>query len=136
MANTKETQKYTEAVGRRKRAIARVRLTPADKNEIKVNDKGLEEFFTISDLRKTALAPLHNETVSATYSVSALVRGGGIASQAEAIRLGIARALVKIDADLRSPLKREGFLKRDPRKKERYKFGLKKARKSPQWSKR
>lgn len=135
MAN-KETKKYIEAVGRRKRAVARVRLTEAAKNEVVVNGKKLEEFFPISDLRKVVLAPLHAEEVTTTYSVSVLVGGGGIASQAEAIRLGIARVLVEVDPDLRGALKKEGYLKRDPRKKERYKFGLKKARKAPQWSKR
>lgn len=132
----KDQKKYVEAVGRRKSAVARVRLTEASKNEVVVNNKKLEEAFPVSDLRKTVLAPLHAEEVTSTYSVSVLVRGGGIASQAESIRLGISRALVEIDSNLRGALKKEGYLKRDPRKKERYKFGLKKARKSPQWSKR
>lgn len=132
----KDTKKYIEAVGRRKSAVARVRLTEASKNEVIVNDKKLEDAFPVADLRKVVLAPLHAEEVTATYSVSAVVSGGGIASQAESIRLGISRALVEIDPSLRSVLKKEGYLKRDPRKKERYKFGLKKARKSPQWSKR
>lgn len=132
----KDQKKYIEAVGRRKSAVARVRLTESSKNEVIVNGKKLEEAFPVADLRKVILAPLHAEEVAQTYSVSVLVRGGGIASQAESIRLGISRALVSIDPELRGVLKKEGFLKRDPRKKERYKFGLKKARKSPQWSKR
>ncbi|MEX0933459.1 MAG: 30S ribosomal protein S9 [Candidatus Paceibacterota bacterium] len=128
--------KYIEAVGRRKRAVARVRMTPASKNEIVVNGKKLEEAFTITDLQKDVLSPLRVQGVVETYSISAKVSGGGIASQAEAIRLGISRILVETDANLRSVLKKEGYLKRDPRKKERKKFGLRKARKAPQWSKR
>lgn len=135
MAKTADT-KYIEAVGRRKRAVARVRMTPASKNEVTVNGKKLEEAFTVSDLQKDVLSPLRSEGVVETYSISAKVNGGGIASQAEAIRLGIARILVETDANLRSVLKKEGYLKRDPRKKERKKFGLRKARKAPQWSKR
>lgn len=129
-------KRYVEAVGRRKRAVARVRMTPASKNEVKVNGKSLEEAFTISDLQKDVMSPLRTEGVAENYSVSVKVSGGGIASQAEAIRLGIARILVEIDGSLRSTLKKEGYLKRDPRKKERKKFGLRKARKAPQWSKR
>ncbi|MDZ7726347.1 MAG: 30S ribosomal protein S9 [Candidatus Campbellbacteria bacterium] len=132
----KEQQRYIEAVGRRKRAIARVRLTENKENEVVVNGVKLEEAFDIGELQKDVISPLKLEGVAQSYSVSAKVMGGGISSQAEAIRLGIARALVKEDENLRSTLKKEGFLKRDPRKKERKKFGLKKARKSPQWSKR
>ncbi|MEX0909808.1 MAG: 30S ribosomal protein S9 [Candidatus Paceibacterota bacterium] len=135
MAKTVE-KRYIESVGRRKRAVARVRMTPASKNEVVVNGKSLEEAFTISDLQKDVLSPLRTEGVSESYSISVKVSGGGIASQAEAIRLGIARILVETDANLRSALKKEGYLKRDPRKKERKKFGLRKARKAPQWSKR
>ena len=135
MAKTAE-KKYFEAVGRRKSAVARVRMTPASKNEVTVNDKKLEEAFAISELQKEILSPLRADGVVETYAVSVKVNGGGIASQAEAIRLGIARILVGIDGNLRSTLKKEGYLKRDPRKKERKKFGLRKARKSPQWSKR
>lgn len=135
MAKTADT-KYIEAVGRRKRAVARVRMTPASKNEVTVNGKKLEEAFTVSDLQKDVLSPLRAPGVVETYAISAKVSGGGIASQAEAIRLGIARILVETDANLRSVLKKEGYLKRDPRKKERKKFGLRKARKAPQWSKR
>lgn len=132
----KATDKYLEAVGRRKSAVARVRMTPAAKNAVTVNGKSLEEAFPISDFQKEVLSPLNAEGVVDTYAVSVKVGGGGVASQAEAIRLGIARILIQTDPNLRSPLKREGFLKRDPRKKERKKFGLRKARKSAQWSKR
>jgi small subunit ribosomal protein S9 len=129
-------KKYLEAVGRRKRAVARVRMTPASKNQVVVNGKTLEQAFAVSDLQKDVLSPLRADGVTENYSVSVKVSGGGIASQAEAIRLGIARILVETDNNLRSTLKKEGYLKRDPRKKERKKFGLRKARKAPQWSKR
>lgn len=132
----KADKRYIEAVGRRKTAVARVRLTPASKNEVVVNGKKLEEAFPIFALQKDVLSPLHTQGIVGKYSVSAIVSGGGVVSQAEAVRLGIARTLVKSEATFRSPLKKEGYLKRDPRKKERKKFGLKKARKAPQWSKR
>jgi len=132
----KARERYIEAVGRRKTAVARVRLTPSSKNEVMVNGKELEKAFPISSLQREVLSPLHTGGLVEKYSVSAMVSGGGIVSQAEAIRLGIARTLVKIDGTARGALKKEGYLKRDPRKKERKKFGLKKARKAPQWSKR
>ncbi len=125
---------YTEALGRRKTAVARVRLFPAKKNEVIVNGKKTEEFFTTAELIKKTTEAL--DTVSEKYTVSAYVKGSGINAQAEAIRLGIARALVKIDAEARGVLKEKGFLKRDPRSVERKKPGLKKARKAPTWVKR
>ncbi|MFW6209876.1 MAG: 30S ribosomal protein S9 [Patescibacteria group bacterium] len=131
------TSTYVEGLGRRKTATARVRLTPATKTEIVVNQKPLAEYFTNEAQQRDVLSVL--ETADAGiehYSISAKVIGGGINAQAEAIRLGIARALVKERADRRSPLKAAGFLKRDPRSVERKKFGLRKARKRPQWSKR
>lgn len=128
---------YIEGVGRRKTATARVRLTPASATSITVNNKPLAEYF---------LSPAHQNDVTTVletsdagiehYAISAKVTGGGTAAQAEAIRLGIARALVKEKAERRSPLKARGFLKRDPRSVERKKFGLRKARKRPAWSKR
>lgn len=131
----KET--YVEGLGRRKTATARVRLVPAAKTEVTVNGKPMAEYFGHEALQKDILSVL--ETADAgieTYAISAKVVGGGLSSQAEAIRLGIARALVKEKADRRSPLKAAGFLKRDPRSVERKKFGLRKARKRPAWSKR
>jgi len=128
---------YFEGLGRRKTAIARVRITPASETKVTVNDKDLDAYFPHEALCKDLLSVL--ETADAgieTYSVSAKVIGGGISAQAEAIRLGIARALVKEKTTRRSPLKKAGFLKRDPRSVERKKFGLLKARKRPQWSKR
>ncbi len=128
---------YTEAVGRRKTSTARVRLTPSDKKTtITINDKDVREYFKTDDLFKVVFAPFHNVADIKDYTVTAVVSGGGVHSQAEAIRHGIARVLVELQEHAKTDLKKLGFLKRDPRSKERRKFGLKKARKSPQWSKR
>ena len=132
---TEKSKKYYEAVGRRKTAIARVRLTVATNNNYVINDRELERYFTTDSLENTAREAL-SKSGGKKFSVSVLLKGGGPNAQAEAMRLGIARALVKFDDELRGELKRAGFLKRDPRMIERKKFGLKKARKSPQWSKR
>lgn len=131
----KET--YVEGVGRRKTSTARVRLTPAASTEITVNGKKLEDYFGNLSHQKDIMSVLETPDAGIeTYSITAKVLGGGISSQAESIRLGIARALVKEKAERRSPLKAFGFLKRDPRSVERKKFGLRKARKRPAWSKR
>lgn len=127
---------YIEAVGRRKTATARVRLTPSKERAVTVNDKSLDEYFGSKELAGVVLDVFEVGTDVPTVSVSAKVNGGGIAAQAEAIRLGIARALVDGEKTRRGPLKAKGYLKRDPRAKERRKFGFKKARKRPQWSKR
>ena len=135
MAATKSV--YVEGIGRRKTATARVRLTPAKETTIVVNDKSLVEYFSHLALVKDVQSVLETKDAGIEdYTITAHVSGGGISSQAEAIRLGIARALVKEKADRRSPLKLLGFLKRDPRSVERKKFGLRKARKAPAWSKR
>jgi small subunit ribosomal protein S9 len=126
--------KYTEATGRRKTSVARVRLVKASKTSILVNNRPFEDYFKVGELRKSILSVFNN--LSSSFSVSAKIIGGGVASQAEALRHGIARALILEDSNLRTTLKLKGFLKRDPRAKERRKFGLKKARKAPQWSKR
>jgi len=137
---TKVVARYTEAVGRRKTSVARVRLMPSAKQGMVINDRPFDNYFHIADLRRIALAPLTSlvgETpASEKWAVSIHVRGGGIHSQAEAISLGLARALIKATPELRLPLKQKKFLTRDSRMKERRKFGLKKARKAPQWSKR
>ncbi len=127
---------YIETIGRRKTASARVRLTPASKLSITINDRDLENFFTVRELREMTIAPFAISNIEPKFKITVLVKGGGIASQAEAVRLGISRALLEVDREVRGKLKAEGFLKRDPRAKERRKFGLKKARKAPQWSKR
>jgi len=125
---------YTEAIGRRKTAVARVRLYVSKKNEVIINGKKAEEFFGTDELVKKVYEAL--EVTTDKYTVSAYVKGSGINAQAEAVRLGIARVLVKIDSSLRTDLKTKGFLKRDPRSVERKKPGLKKARKAPTWVKR
>jgi small subunit ribosomal protein S9 len=136
MATAKKTEKYIETVGRRKEAIARVRLMESKTNSITVNDKALVDFFKTENLQTVASEALLGTELPQTFAVTAKVNGGGVSSQAESIRLGISRAIVKFDEEKRKELKKKGFLKRDPRAKERRKFGLKKARKSAQWSKR
>lgn len=130
--------KYIEAIGRRKTSTARVRITEASKTHFIVNDKDAKEYFKTEDQRRLILDPMIKglPTGAKKWSVEVHVSGGGIHSQAEAIRHGLSRALVDSDIALRGGLKTLGFLKRDPRAKERRKFGLKKARKAPQWSKR
>lgn len=131
------TAKYIEGIGRRKTASARVRITPAKETSIAINEKPLTEYFENEALENNVLSVLKTKDAGiGDYTITVKVSGGGLSSQAESVRLGIARALVKEDAERRSPLKKEGFLKRDARSVERKKFGLKKARKSPQWSKR
>lgn len=128
------TKKYIETIGRRKTATARVRITPATKASYVINDKDLATYFPTAELQKIVTDPF--KVAEKAYSVSVKVIGSGIHSQAEAVRHGIARALVVEDEADKTKLKQAGFLKRDPRSKERRKFGLKKARKAPKWSKR
>lgn len=132
MADTK----YTTAVGRRKTASARVKVTPAAKNSLTVNGKPADEYFNTKERVEISKDPLHLEEVTGTYDIQVRVMGGGVASQAEAVRHAVARALTKAEVTLRAPLKKAGFLKRDPRAVERKKPGLRKSRKRPQWSKR
>lgn len=134
MEKSDKTERYIEAVGRRKTAVARVRITPAAKTSITIGDKDLHEYFSVEEMQMIVKEPLKD--ISDKFVITGKIVGGGIHSQSEAMRHGIARALVAFNADLRRPLKKEGMLKRDPRAKERRKFGLKKARKAPQWSKR
>ncbi|PJE74307.1 MAG: 30S ribosomal protein S9 [Candidatus Taylorbacteria bacterium CG10_big_fil_rev_8_21_14_0_10_41_48] len=137
MTTTNSTkEKYFEAVGRRKTAIARARITPGSKQVFSINDKDLATYFATLELQAIAAAAFVGAKIEQKFHVSAKIEGGGIHSQAEALRHAIARALLDYDIELRKKLKKEGYLKRDPRAKERRKFGLKKARKSPQWSKR
>ncbi len=135
MATLKD--KYFEAVGRRKTATARVRMTPASKSSIMVNDKLLSEYFPVRAHQLTVSDPFDKSESEKKFAVTAHVNGGGTNAQAEAVRHGITRALVEFDAELRTPLKKLGFLKRDPRARERRKAGLAQAaRKRKQWSKR
>ncbi len=132
----KKTEKYIEGIGRRKESVARVRITEAKENSFLINDKSVEDFFKTDIQRRTATEALLGSELETKFKLTAKVNGGGSASQAESVRLGTARALIKFNEDLRKALKKKSFLKRDPRVKERRKFGLKKARKSAQWSKR
>jgi len=124
------------AVGRRKTAIATVRLYEAAKTSYTVNDRDFVSYFPTETLRSIASAPLAKSEPPLKFRVSVKLHGGGISAQAEAMRHAISRALLLHDITLRGVLKKAGFLKRDARAKERRKFGLKKARKAPQWSKR
>lgn len=133
---TETKNAYTVAIGRRKTASARVRLTPASKMSVTVNGMPAADYFKTKERGSITLDALHLEEVTGTYEVSAKVQGGGLNAQAEAIRMGIARALTKTEENLRKPLKAAGYLKRDPRAVERKKPGLLKARKRPSWSKR
>ena len=121
--------------GRRKNAIARVWLRPG-KGQVVVNDRAFEEYFPISTLRGIIQEPLNLTASNGRFDVFCRVNGGGVSSQAGAVRHGLARALLMVDHEFRLPLKKAGFLTRDPRMKERRKYGLKKARKAPQFSKR
>lgn len=132
---TESKEKYIEAIGRRKSAVARVRITKSSKSNISINDKTLDEYFKTPELQKI-VNEAFEKNPDVKFSTTVKVNGGGLHAQAESVRLGVARALVKDDSELRSTLKKAGFLKRDPRQVERKKFGLKKARKRAQWSKR
>jgi small subunit ribosomal protein S9 len=123
------------STGRRKGAIARVHIVPGS-GEFVVNGRPIDDYFPTRVHRMVARAALTSLGRERDYDVNATIRGGGVAGQAGAVRLGIARALIELDPELRSQLKAEGFLTRDPREKERRKYGLKKARKAPQYSKR
>ena len=128
--------KYHYATGRRKTSSATVRLHVNGQGKIEVNEKPVDKYFTVSTQVGAILDPLKLTNHLKTFNITVRVEGGGTTGQADAIRLGIARALVDYDSSLRPALKRNGFLTRDSRKVERKKPGLKKARRSPQWAKR
>jgi small subunit ribosomal protein S9 len=132
MADTR----YTAAIGRRKTALARVRLTPADKASLTVNGVSAMDYFNTQLRANIAEEAIKAAELTGTYAITAIVRGGGKSAQADAVRMGIARAATEINPGTRGTLKKLGYLKRDPRAKERKKPGLRKARKAPQWSKR
>ncbi len=136
MTETIKENKYIETVGRRKTSVARVRITPSTKSSFLINDKTIEDYFKVAELREIVVAALTEAKLEQKFTVTVVVKGGGVNSQAEAIRHAMARALITFDLTLRKDLKKVGYLKRDARSKERRKFGLKKARKAPQWSKR
>lgn len=124
------------AVGRRKTANASVRLEKADKNSLMVNGKSPKDFFKTDERARTAMEAFSTAEAAEHYTARAHVEGGGVSAQADAVRHAIARALVKTEPKTRKVLKAAGFIKRDPRAKERKKPGLVKARKAKQWSKR
>jgi small subunit ribosomal protein S9 len=123
------------ATGRRKEAVARVRLVPGT-GEFDINGRNLEEYFPTRVHRMVAVSPLRVTGREKDFDVIATITGGGVSGPAGAIRLGVARALIELEPELRGQLKAEGLLTRDGREKERRKYGLKKARKAPQYSKR
>jgi len=129
------TKPLTQTTGRRKEAVARVRLRPG-KGVITINSKAIEAYFTTATSRMLVTEPLRLTNTEEVYDVDVTVDGGGITGQAGAVRLGIARALIELDAEMRPPLKKAGLLTRDARAKESKKYGLKKARKAPQYTKR
>ena len=124
-----------QSTGRRKQAVARVRIRPGS-GQLTVNRRTLDSYFPSETHRMIVTEPLRLTTTAEVYDIDATIDGGGIAGQAGALRHGIARGLVSLDEELRIPLKRAGFLTRDAREKESKKYGLKKVRKAPQYSKR
>ena len=129
------SQAQYQAVGRRKKAVARVRLVAGD-GKIVINKRDIDNYFGLETLKMTVRQPLALTETAGRFDLLVNVRGGGLAGQAGAIRHGISRALLKVDPELRGALKKAGFLTRDPRMKERKKYGLKAARRAPQFSKR
>lgn len=135
MSLMKRDGRYFYANGKRKTSVARVRLYENGKGDIIVNNRPIKEYF-FGDLISSVKAPLKIANALRLFDITALVEGGGVASQADAVRHGISKALLEYDPELRSQLKKAGFLTRDARSKERKKYGLKRARRAPQWAKR
>ena len=135
MAVSKKKVQYW-GTGRRKKAVARVRLIPGGNGTIVINNKSIDEYFCLDTLKYIVRQPLTLTDTLSKYDVIVNVNGGGYTGQAGAVRHGVARALIIAEPELRSALKKEGFLTRDSRMKERKKYGLKKARRAPQFSKR
>lgn len=133
---TNKSDRFYEAIGRRKTAVARVRLFTKGDRSFKVNQKPFDKYFTAQQFAAIVNAPLEKMNCAGRFTVTVQVSGGGINGQAAAIRHGITRALVLFNADFKKRLKKSGYLTRDPRMKERKKPGLKGARRAPQWAKR
>lgn len=133
---TKKKNNYYYANGKRKSSVATVRIIPGGKGDIVINEKPMQEFCQVKAQEDSITAPLELCGVNGKVDISARVHGGGCNAQADAIRHGISKALLEYDEMFRASLKKAGFLTRDSRVKERKKFGLKRARRSPQWSKR
>lgn len=129
-------EEYLEAVGRRKTSVARVRLFNKGDGSITVNGKDHKEYFQTSELQQILSSPLDKMKIEEKFKVTVSVKGGGMHSQSEAVRHGISRALVMFNEDFKKRLRKVGYLTRDSRARERKKFGLKRARKAAQWSKR
>ncbi|HET9078859.1 MAG TPA: 30S ribosomal protein S9 [Acidimicrobiales bacterium] len=129
------TKPLVQSTGRRKAAVARVRLRPGS-GVVTVNKRPIDEYFPSATHRMIITEPMRLVEKAESYDVDCTLDGGGISGQAGALRLGIARALAELETEVRVPLKRAGFLTRDAREKESKKYGLKKARKAPQYSKR
>ena len=136
MATYVSKRPYVYGTGRRKSSVARVHLIPGGSGRITVNGRDIDEYFGLETLKLIVRQPLNTVAVTDKVDVECTVSGGGVSGQAGAIRHGIARALLLMDESFRAPLKAAGFLTRDPRMKERKKYGLKKARRAPQFSKR
>ena len=134
MSETKS--QYIEAIGRRKEAVARVRLHHGGTGKIIINDRELNNYLPVATLQQKVRSPFEQTGMQTVFDVTVLVTGGGIHGQADAVRLGISRALIDFNPEFRTSLKKLGFLSRDARVRERKKFGHKSARRSPQWSKR
>jgi len=128
-------EQYYEGIGRRKQSTARVRVIKGT-GEFVVNEKSIQDFFTRPGDVETILGPLETIGRRTSLDVSVIVQGGGVTGQTDAVLLGVARALLKLDPDLKPALRKSGFLTRDPREKERKKPGLKRARKAPTYTKR
>jgi len=133
---TSKKEQYVEAIGRRKTSIARIRLFTEGEKLLLVNEKPYNVYFPTLELQEIVSAPLQKIKCLDAFRILIKVKGGGLHSQAEAIRHGIARVLVKFNSEFKKKLKKTGFLTRDPRMRERKKFGLKRARRAPQWQKR
>ncbi len=131
-----DKKQYVEKIGRRKTSTSRVRLTPSAKSSFTVNGKDVKDYFPGAALGKIVHDAMELVQPDEKFEITVTVEGGGIHSQAEAVRHALARFFAEVSEDSKTKLKKEGYLKRDPRSKERRKFGLKKARKAPQWSKR
>jgi small subunit ribosomal protein S9 len=129
------SQPLTQTTGRRKRAVARARLLPGT-GTVTINGRSFDTYFPTDAQRMVVSEPLRVAEVEGSYDVEASIHGGGVTGQAGALRMAIARSLVEIDPESRDALKKAGLLTRDPRKKESKKYGLKKARKAPQYTKR
>ena len=127
---------YLYGTGRRKSSVARVHLFPNGTGSITINGRDIEEYFGLETLKMVVRQPLNTTGVVGKVDVVATVTGGGVTGQAGALRHGVSRALLQMDPEFRAPLKAAGFLTRDPRMKERKKYGLKAARRAPQFSKR